>query len=94
MAGEVSYSFASLPAELLELVCCFLNARYTNFQATFVFIIVLNVRHRDVARLITFPKTLCVLRDIAQLEVVSKDLRCRLNDGKVWQALARRVTHR
>ena len=45
-------------------------------------------------RFITFPKNLCVLRDIAQLEVVSKDLRCRLNDGKVWQALARRVTHR
>ena len=45
-------------------------------------------------RFITFPKNLCVLRDIAQLEAVSKDLRCRLNDGKVWQALATRVTHR
>ena len=37
---------------------------------------------------------MCLLRDIAQLEAVSKDLRCRLNDGKVWQALARRVAHR
>jgi len=59
MAEVVSYSFASIPAELLELVCSFLNAR-----------------------------------DIAQLEAVSKNLRCRLNDGKVWQALATRVAHR
>ena len=59
MAGIVSYSFASLPAELLELVCSFLNVRYTNFQAKFVFVIVLNARHREVARLITFPKTFC-----------------------------------
>ena len=94
MAGVVSYSFASLPAELLELVCSFLNARYTSFPATIVFVNVLNAKYREVAWYITFPSTLFVLRDIAQLEAVSKDLRCRLNDGKVWQALARRVTHR
>ena len=94
MAGEFSYSFASLPAELLELVCSFLNARYSSFPKTIVCDTVLNSRYCEVIMYLTFPKTLCVLRDIAQLEVVSKDLRCRISDGKVWQALARRVTHR
>ena len=56
MAGIVSHSFASLPAELLELVCSFLNARYTSFQATIIFVNFLNAKYREVAWYITFPK--------------------------------------
>jgi len=59
MAAEVQHSLTSLPAELLELVCSFLNAR-----------------------------------DIAKVEAVCRHLRARLSEGRVWKALAERLTLR
>ena len=85
MTPLLRHSITSLPTELLELVCSFLNARWAHQPSCCQ--LFLNQKYWQYF-------IVSVIRDITKVEAVCRHLRARLREGRVWKAHAERFTLR